>query len=53
MTPKEVDNVKSTLDLGSAGLVNTWNAGGNKKIRQDIVFHGGESQTMYHLSGLG
>lgn len=41
MTEKEVNCVKSRVDLGEAGWVNTWNAGGNKKIRQEIVFHGG------------
>ncbi len=41
MSEKEVNSVKSTIDLGEAGWVNTWNAGGNKKIRQEIVLHGG------------
>lgn len=41
MTEKEVNSVKTTIDLGEAGWVNAWNAGGNKKIRQEIVLHGG------------
>ena len=41
MTEKEVNLAKTKVDLGEAGWVNTWNAGGNKKIRQEIVFHGG------------
>ncbi|KAI9879710.1 MAG: hypothetical protein M1830_007495 [Pleopsidium flavum] len=50
MTEKEVNNVKTTLDLGEAGWVNTWNAGGNKKIRQEIVFHGGHNRVITYSS---
>lgn len=42
MTEEEVNNVKTTSVLGDAGWVNTWNAGGNKKIRQELVLHGGK-----------
>jgi len=41
MTEKEVNSAKTRVDLGEAGWVNTWNAGGDKKIRQEIVLHGG------------
>ncbi len=49
MTEKEVNKVKTTLDLGEAGWVNTWNAGGYKKIRQEILFHGGKFPSAYGL----
>ena len=41
LTAKEIDGVKIRTDLGEGGWVNEWNAGGTKKIRQEIVRHGG------------
>ena len=50
MTIKQIDGVKDTVDLGEGGWVNSWNAGGQghdrgKRIRQEIVMHGGEHST--------
>ncbi len=45
MTEKEVNSVKTRTDLGDAGWVNAWNAAGKKKIRQEVVFHGGRYQS--------
>ena len=46
LTQKLVDGVKSHRELGEAGWINEWNAaggsGGRKRIRQEIVRHGGE-----------
>lgn len=39
---KEMDGVKMRTELGEGGWVNEWNAGGEKKIRQEIVRYGGE-----------
>ncbi|KAI9816049.1 MAG: hypothetical protein M1827_002041 [Pycnora praestabilis] len=46
MTERQVDNVKSTTQLGEAGWINTWNAGGDKIIRQEIVRHGGHNRVV-------
>jgi abhydrolase domain-containing protein 12 len=50
---EQIDAVKIREDLGGSGYTNTWTASeenceywencGTKSIRQDIVFHGGES----------
>lgn len=42
MTEKTVDKMKWHTDLGGAGWVNAWNAGGKKRIREEIVLHGGD-----------
>lgn len=42
LTRKEIDGVKMRTELGEGGWVNEWNAGGEKKIRQEIVRYGGE-----------
>ena len=41
LTSQQVDSMKKTVDLGEAGWINTWNAGGKKLIRQEILRHGG------------
>lgn len=41
LTTHQVDSMKKTVDLGEAGWIHTWNAGGNKLIRQEILRHGG------------
>lgn len=52
MTIKQIDGVKDTVNLGEGGWVNSWNAGGQdhdrgKRIRQEIVMHGGEHFTTH------
>ena len=46
MDSKVVDNIKHHIDLGEAGWVNSWTAGtlsgGQNRIRQEIVRHGGK-----------
>ena len=41
LSMKDIDSIKTKTDLGEGGWVNEWNAGGTKKIRQEIVRHGG------------
>ncbi|KAI9783574.1 MAG: hypothetical protein M1816_001325 [Peltula sp. TS41687] len=41
LTYQQVESVKKTIDLGEAGWISTWNAGGNKLIRQELLRHGG------------
>lgn len=52
MTMRQIDGVKDTVNLGNGGWVNSWNAGGqghnrHKRIRQEIVMHGGEYSTPF------
>ncbi|KAI9807858.1 MAG: hypothetical protein M1825_005164 [Sarcosagium campestre] len=46
LTLSQVNKAKTTLDHGQAGWVHTWNAGGSKIIRQQVLRHGGQ----YYLS---
>ena len=41
LTSQQVDLMKKTIELGEAGWINSWNAGGQKLIREEIVRHGG------------
>ena len=47
LSTKQIDGVKHHAELGAAGWRNSWTAGtrqgGMKKIRQEVLMHGGES----------
>lgn len=49
LTFKQIDAVKTKVDFGESGWTNFWKTvqedGGRKIIRQDVVKHGGESQS--------
>ncbi|OCL11716.1 alpha/beta-hydrolase [Glonium stellatum] len=45
LTRDEIDNKKSTIDLGEGGYIETW-ASGNKIIQKEIVKHGGHNSIM-------
>lgn len=55
LTVKQIDGVKTYQSLGDTGWVNSWTAAGSsdsdtKKIRQEIVAHGGKCGKRYPIT---
>ncbi|KAI9712155.1 MAG: hypothetical protein M1812_006993 [Candelaria pacifica] len=46
LSSQEIDILKTNTQIGAAGWINTWGAGRNKVIRQQILRHGGESHLV-------
>ncbi|KAI9682047.1 MAG: hypothetical protein M1817_000101 [Caeruleum heppii] len=43
---KQIDATKKTRELGGAGYITTWDVGGERIIRQHIVYHGGHNRVV-------
>lgn len=44
MSLKQIDGVKFRQDLGEGGLIESWNAGGTKRISKQVVRYGGKGR---------
>lgn len=45
LSREQVDLAKNSVNLGDAGWIHTWNAAGNKIIREQIVRHGSKQSS--------
>ena len=48
LTRQQIDKAKTTIHTGDGGSINTWNAGGTKVIREEIVPYGGKPSMSTH-----